>query len=150
MRRRAAGDELVRRAAATGSRGGPTDAERQSQRRFLTLVAAVVIAGSAVVGFSWATRQYHHPTVLDSWQNAYAVFDCRSEAWLPPLEPVPTSTGIRSRGDGLIYIEPAEDAYAGDNATLGLFLNEAGARLTDDELTLPDGTLETIHSENSS
>lgn len=138
-RRRAA---VVARAAASGaSTGSRSGGEQASRRKFLSVVAAVVIVGTMLVGWSWAERQYEHPTTLDSWQNAYAVFDCQDGSWIAPFDSRSNPDGIRSRGDGVIYIEPATDAVAGDNATLEVFLDAMGARLTDDTFTLPDGTV---------
>jgi hypothetical protein len=133
----------VRRAASAASTGSRfrSDGDVRSRRRFLTVVGVVVAAGIAMVSFAWSERQYNHPTVLDSWQNAYAVFDCVAEQWLEPFPSTPDASGIRTRGDGIIYIEPATDAVAGRNATLEVFLNGVGATLTDESLTLPDGTV---------
>lgn len=137
-RRRA---RVVAHAAAAGASGGSrTQFEAESRRRFLGVVASVMLFGTLAVGFVWTERQYDHPTVLDSWQNAYGVFDCQSENWLPPMDSLDNPEGIRSRGDGVIYIEPATEAVAGDNATLERFLSVMGAELTDDSLTLPDGS----------
>jgi len=121
--------------------------EQTSKRKFRSLVAFVVVSGTLLVGFVWDQRQYEHPTTLDSWQNAYAVYDCQAETWLEPFDSAANPDGIRSRGDGIIYIEPASDAVAGDNATLEVFLDSVGAQLTDDQLTLPDGT--TLSEQNS-
>lgn len=106
----------------------------------MLLVTAIVLAGTLLVGFTWADRQYNHPTVLDSWQNAYGVFDCTTESWTEPFTARDSARGIRSRSDGIIYIEPADESVAGDNATLGVFLDAVGANLTDDEFVLPDGS----------
>lgn len=136
-RRRA---EVVARAAAVGGDAGAgTSAEVTSRRKFLSVVASVILIGTLAVGYVWADRQYEHPTVLDSWQNAYAIFDCQTETWLAPFDSRANPDGIRSRGDGIIYIEPATEAAAGDNATLDLFLDAMGAQLSDDRLELPDG-----------
>jgi hypothetical protein len=134
-------DAVARAAAAGTAPGGVSDVEAESRRKFLTLVAGIVVAGILMVAYTWSERQYDHPTTLDSWQNAYAVFDCQTETWQPPFGSRNNPDGIRSRGDGIIYIEPGTDAVAGNNATLGVFLEAVGAELTDDTLTMPDGTV---------
>jgi hypothetical protein len=48
--------------------------------------------------------------------------------------------GIHSHGDGLIHIHPFSSSSAGRNATLGIFLDQEGLSVTDNELVLPDGT----------
>lgn len=106
----------------------------------MALVAAVVIAGTGLVGYTWATRQFNHPTVQDSWQNAYGVFDCTVEDWVEPFDSTNNPNGIRSRNDGIIYIEPASKSVSGDQAQLGVFIENVGASLSDDALTFPDGS----------
>lgn len=109
-------------------------------RQFRALVTVLVIAGSLMVGYAWAQRQYEYPTLFDSWQNAYAVFDCESEAWLEPFDSTNNPNGIRTRNDGIIYIEPTDESITGDNAHLHVFLDNVGASLSDDVLQLPDGS----------
>ncbi len=121
---------------ATSTSSGPD----RGTKHFLVLVAVIIIAGTTMVGFARAERQYEYPTLSDSWQNAYAVFDCRTESWLEPFETLENPNGIRTRGDGVIYIEPSVESAAGKNAQLGLFLDNVGVALDDTTLTLPDGT----------
>ena len=130
--------ELVRRAAQ--SAGHATTADRQGTLRFMAVVALVMVAGSLMVGFAWASRQYHHPTLFDSWQSAYGVYSCESTSWVPPIESANNPNGIRTRGDGVIYIEPTIESATGDGARLDVFLDNVGADLSDDSLVLPDGT----------
>lgn len=124
-------------ARAASSSSGPD----RGTRHFLVLVVAIILAGTTMVGFARAERQYSHPTLFDSWENAYAVFDCQTESWLDPFETVQNPDGIRTRGDGIIYIEPTADSAAGDKAQLGLFMNNVGATLDDTTFTSPDGTI---------
>jgi hypothetical protein len=130
---------LVHRAASLRERG-TLSLDQQTQRRFLMVVALIVIGGIVLIGSIRSERQYAHPTVFDSWQNAYSVFDCETETWLPPIEAQTGANGIRTRADGIIYIEPLDDSATGSNAELSVFLNNVGAVLTDEELVLPDGT----------
>lgn len=130
--------ELVRRAAQSAGRSRGVD--RQGTFRFLAVVALVIVAGSMTVGFAWASRQYNHPTLFDSWQSAYGVYSCESTTWLPPIKSDNNPNGIRTRGDGVIYIEPAVESATGDGARLDVFLDNVGASLANDLLILPDGT----------
>ncbi len=130
--------DLVRRAAR--SAGQSRTAGRQSSLRFLALVAMIVVAGSTMVGFAWASRQYNHPTLFDSWQSAYGVYSCDTTEWLPPIESDNNPNGIRTRGDGVIYIEPTVDSATGNGARLDVFLDNVGAELNEESLVLPDGT----------
>jgi hypothetical protein len=63
--------------------------------------------------------------------------------FLPPFadSTAPDTLGIHTHGDGLIHIHPFVDSVAGRNATLGVFLDRIGLSLTDDTMTLPDGTV---------
>ena len=52
--------------------------------------------------------------------------------------------GIHTHGDGVIHIHPFSQSGAGENATLGTFLEDTDVKLSDNELTigkteLPDG-----------
>jgi hypothetical protein len=49
--------------------------------------------------------------------------------------------GIHTHGDGVIHIHPFADSAAGKKATLGVFLDQVGVSMTNDTLTLPDGTI---------
>lgn len=133
IRKRANAVERVARTAATPSRA------IGSASRFLVLVAVIVVAGSMLVGFAWAERQYEYPTLFDSWENAYAVFDCQSDTWLDPFESLENATGIRTRDDGVIYIEPSVESATGSSARLELFLDSVGATIDDTSLMLPGG-----------
>jgi len=47
--------------------------------------------------------------------------------------------GIHTHGDGLIHIHPFTDSVAGRKATLGVFLDQVGVKMTNETLTLPNG-----------
>lgn len=130
--------DLVRHAAR--SAGHSKTAGRQSSLRFLALVAIIAVAGSTMVGFAWASRQYNHPTLFDSWQSAYGVYSCKVTDWLPPIESDNNPNGIRTRSDGVIYIEPTVESATGDGARLDVFLASVGAELNNESLVLPGGT----------
>ncbi len=48
--------------------------------------------------------------------------------------------GVNATGDGLIHMQPLNERYIGDGANLGAFADSVGMVLSDDALTLPDGT----------
>lgn len=135
---RRSSESAVEQAARAGSTSGRPD---RGAGHFLVLVATIVVAGSMAVGYAWAQRQHEYPTLFDSWENAYGVFDCQTESWLEPFDSLHNPNGIRSRADGVIYIEPNDESATGENAQLGLFLDTVGATLDDDTLTLPDGSV---------
>lgn len=81
------------------------------------------------------------PGLTDHWHAAYGVFIC--DAFEPPFTNEADPNGIHTHADGAIHIHPGaaqQVARAGDDATIGVFMSAAGAELTDDSITLPDGT----------
>jgi hypothetical protein len=78
---------------------------------------------------------------LDFWTAALGVDICGS--WLGNAPSFGLDTGVHSHGDGLVYIHPMKAREAGDNATLGLFLDRGGWTATTDQLALWDGTTHT-------
>ena len=58
----------------------------------------------------------------------------------PPFTDDSDPNGTHTHGDGVMHIHPGaaqQVARAGEDATIGVFLNAAGAQLTDDSLTFP-------------
>ncbi len=102
------------------------------------LWAATVLAGAGLgVGaitsiMIWDPRL---PYIGDHWHAQLAVAVCGE--LLPPFPAFPGS--VHSHGDRIIHIHPLRPEEEGANATLGLFLTGAGARLTESTLTLPSG-----------
>lgn len=115
------------------------------QRRnmgFPALIAAILVVGSVLVFFARDERAAtagEAPAVnRDRWHAAYGVDICGE--FLDPLtDQGVDANGIRTRGDGLIYIYPFVDDAAGPNAVFGLFAEQVGLEITDESLTLPDG-----------
>lgn len=50
-----------------------------------------------------------------------------------------TKAGLHSHGDGLIHIHPFTEEEAGDNATVGRFMDYGGFEVDEEHLTLWDG-----------
>ena len=74
---------------------------------------------------------------LDFWTAALGVRVCG--AWLANAPAAGLETGVHSHGDGLVYVHPFEPDEAGDKATLGLFLQRGGWKVSADQLQLWDG-----------
>ena len=104
-------------------------------RTFAVMIAAVVIAGLAVVGVLAQSREsvvgIAPQAGLDHWHDAISVFGCDGEA-LPPTTNTDHGDGIHSHADSLVHIHPANPAASGPNATLGSYLSASGASITDD------------------
>jgi hypothetical protein len=75
---------------------------------------------------------------LDFWTAALGVRICG--AWLANAPTAGGDTGVHSHGDGLVYIHPFSPDEAGENATLGLYLERGIWKATRDSLQLWDGT----------
>jgi len=77
---------------------------------------------------------YSGPTPRSHWHAAYVVRAC--DEVLDPLSDVDNQVGIHTHDDGVIHIHPGPEAtYTG--ATLGRFLEAAGARISTGRLELP-------------
>jgi hypothetical protein len=111
----------VARAAATG--GGRTS-RGQAPVVWYSTLALVVVLGVASVAFSRHERQAGAvaipPTTSDHWRAAYAFDLCGTVQ--PNLAAPRKSTGITTKGDGLIHIDPKSSSETGANATLGRFV----------------------------
>lgn len=86
------------------------------------------------------TNTVHPIAGDDHWHAIYAMYDCRSGDYLPPILSSADPLGIHSHDDGLIHIHPFFEQSAGENATLRLFFDAMGVELTDGAMTLHDGT----------
>jgi hypothetical protein len=93
------------------------------------------------------------PTVNDHWHAAYGVYLC--DSWYQfagHLETPGTAgyqafarTGIHSHDDGVMHWHPSTSAAVGENAVLGVFLENYGVELTNDSLTFADPTVVTAN-----
>jgi hypothetical protein len=138
---RASSAKKVARAARAGGRGA-----RGGQRRsilFPSSVGMVCVLGVLLIAYARTqdTAEAVHPGLTDHWHAAYGVRICGE--FQPPFENQGDPNGIHTHGDGAIHIHPGaaeQVAKAGDEATLGVFFSAVGGELTDDSITLPDGT----------
>lgn len=99
---------------------------------------AIGIAIAAAVAYPLLNPQFgdpRYPTTDSDWHADYSITICGEER--PPFPDF--GGGIHSDGDGRIHIAPSSPGQAGRSANLGRFFANAGARLTDDYLGLPDG-----------
>lgn len=146
----------AKKIARAARAGGRASGVRQRNLLFPGTIAAIVILGVTMVGFSIREHRADANTVPplagaeglpgDHWHAAYGFWVCGE--WLPPLPEWHDTAGIHSHGDGVIHIHPFGDAGAGRNATMGTFLEEApGVKLTNDKLTVGDESWETGETE---
>jgi hypothetical protein len=140
---KASSSKKVARAARAG--GGRVKGLRQRNLLFPGAVGAIVVLGVGLVGYAWNDRQgeasSEPPALGDHWHAAYGVYVC--DQFVPATSDTATQLGIHSHGDNVIHIHPHSANATGDDATMGLFLDElarGGFELTDDSLTVNDET----------
>lgn len=125
----------AQRAGGRGSRGG-----QQRSLLFPATVTIVCVLGVALIFYARTTdeAEAQEPGLTDHWHAAYGIDICGT------LEPPQTNdadpNGTHTHGDGVIHIHPGaaqQVARAGEDATLGVFMNSFGGELTDDSITFP-------------
>lgn len=116
------------------------------QRRNLgypLLIVGILVVGSVLVFFAREERAVaanEAPVAnQDHWHAAFGLDIC-GEALPNPGDAGPDTRGIHTHQDGLIHIHPFVGAAAGENAVFGRFAEQTAIEVTDDSLTLPDGT----------
>ncbi len=138
---KASSSKKVARAARAAGKGA-----KSGQRRsvlFPATIALVCVLGVTLVAYARSTDEAEalSPGLTDHWHAAYGVYIC--DSFEAPFTNDADPNGIHTHGDGAIHIHPGaaqQVARAGDDATIGVFMNAAGADITDDTITLPDGT----------
>lgn len=138
---RASSAKKVARAARAGGKGAKVGRDRSLL--FPGSIAVVVLLGLALVVYARSTidpAEAVAPGIADHWHEAYGIYACGE--FLPDLQNSADPNGIHTHSDGVIHVHPGaaqEVAVTGKNATVEVFLNAAGATLSDDRLDLPEG-----------
>jgi hypothetical protein len=146
---KASSSKKIARAARAGGRASGV---RQRNLLFPGTIGAIVVLGLALVGFSINEHRADANTIPplaptggepgDHWHASYGFWVCGE--WKANLPTFPSTAGIHSHDDGVIHIHPASEAGAGENATMGTFLEDApDVELTDDKLTIGEESWET-------
>ena len=132
----------VQRAGATG--GGRTYRGQVPANWYAILVLIVIVGLFSIV---YSRYEYRHPSSSPSAPPAvgttwYAGIDfnvCGKS--LPALAANTSTTGISTTGNGVVVIAPTKASQAGDNATLGRFVQGyKGLELTSGSFQYPGGT----------
>lgn len=118
---------------------------KPSKRKAGTLGFSLVIAVMVVVGIVGIVLSRGGdeasavgPAIGDHWHAALGVNICGE--WKPNTPQYEAATGIHSHGDGYIHMHPGSGAGAGQRATVGLFLDQAGEEISENAVELSDGT----------
>lgn len=116
---------------------------QRRQYGYPALIAGIVIVGSVLVFFArdqQSASAGEAPVAnKDHWHAAYALNIC-GENQPNPSDDGPDTKGIHTHGDGLVHIHPFVGAASGESATFQVYADQLGIELTDDSMTLPDGT----------
>jgi hypothetical protein len=131
----------AKKVARAARAGGRSSAGRQRNLLFPGVIGAIVLFGSALVWYAADDRKGDTdvpPVIGDHWHAAFGISVCGE--WQPGIPEFETTTGIHTHGDGVIHIHPFSQSGAGENATLGTFLEDTAVDLSDDELTIGEQT----------
>ena len=137
---KASSSKMVARAARAGGRrasGG-----RQRDLKFPALIGVIVVLGGLLIAFASNDRKSNAeiPPIInqDHWHAAFGIDICGE--FQPAVPEFESPIGIHTHGDGVIHIHPFSSGGAGENATLGVFLDGAGIDLSDTTLKMDGKT----------
>lgn len=138
----------TKKAAKLAKSGQGRTVRFQGGTLFPLVVAIVIVLGLGLIVYSRQSRpaaDASAPTVNDHWHHSYGFYLC--DTWFmltgtledqsSPGFDAFARTGIHSHDDGLMHWHPATSASVGQRATLGLFLDNYGVELTNNELSFP-------------
>lgn len=147
-----ASSSSTKKAARLAQKGKGRKVRFQGGTVFPAAVALTLILGVALIVYSRQTipaADSTPPTVNDHWHAAYGFYIC--DTWYQlngNLEEQNSQgqfvnqkflrTGIHSHEDGVMHWHPYTSAAVGENAVLGVFLDNYDIELTNDTLTIPD------------
>jgi hypothetical protein len=133
----------AKKVARAARAGGRSSAGRQRNLLFPGVIGGIVLLGSALVWFAADERKGDTdvpPVIGDHWHAAFGIYVCGE--WQPDIPEFENTTGVHTHGDGVIHIHPFSQSGAGENATLGTFLEDTDVDLSDDELTIGTNELD--------
>jgi hypothetical protein len=131
----------AKKVARAARAGGRSSAGRQRNLLFPGVIGAIVLFGSALVWYAADERKGATdvpPVIGDHWHAAFGIYVCGE--WQPDIPEFENTTGVHTHGDGVIHIHPFSQSGAGENATLGTFLEDTDIDLSDNELTIGEQT----------
>lgn len=143
-----ASSSSTKKAARLAQKGKGRKVRFQGGTVFPAAVALTLILGIALIVYSRQSipaADETPPTVNDHWHIAYGFYICDTwyrlngnlETQGTPGYQSYARTGIHSHDDGVIHWHPFTSAAVGENAVLGVFLENYGIELTNDSLKIP-------------
>ncbi len=133
---KASSAKKVARAARAGS------SRRIGQRRHLgfpVTVTVIIVLGVLLVWFARDEREaVAEPQTTDHWHAAYGTYLC--DHFADPLTDIGSDAlGIHTHGEGIVHIHPFLNSAAGTNAKTGIFFDQVGLDISNDQISLPSG-----------
>jgi hypothetical protein len=136
---KASSSKKVARAARAGGR---TAGSKQRNLLFPGVIGVIMVLGVALVAFAANDRKSETdvaPVLGDHWHAAVGFYIC--DQFEPDIAEFESRVGIHTHGDGVIHIHPFSQNAAGEDATLGVFLEGTDVELEGDELTIGENEL---------
>lgn len=139
---KASSTKKVARAARTG--GGRTSRGSRTSLFWPAFIGIVVVLGTAGIVYSkdqrapdtTRPRAGGNGVAGDHWHAAIGIDVCGT--FLPNLTDKNKDTlGIHTHGEGIAHIHPFSTVASGNRATLKVFFDMVGARVSDTQMTVP-------------
>jgi hypothetical protein len=133
---KASSTKKVTRVARTG--GGRT-ARGRGSLLWPSVLSITVVVGLALIFVSRNQNQTAFDNIPpqrgDHWHTAYGFYLC--DKFLPNILDQNDPLGIHTHGDGIIHVHPTAVAASGRNATLGVFMDAIGGKVSSSEIEVP-------------
>ena len=139
----------TKRAAKLAQKGKGKRVRFQGGTLFPIVVLAILVLGLGTIVYARASvpdAGSSPPEIGDHWHMAYGFSLCDQPGTFVQLDGDLEAgerfddynrTGVHSHDDGVIHWHPFTSAAVGKRADLGVFLDNYGVELTDDELKFP-------------
>jgi hypothetical protein len=135
----------AKKVARASRAGGKTKVRGQQGLVFPIALGVVILIGLGLIVYargSQPTGTSEPPTTNDHWHTAYGIYIC--DKFIEPIqnqndEVNGTPIGVHTHGDGVIHIHPFSSLATGANATLGVFFDTTGMKMSSGKMELPEG-----------
>lgn len=126
----------AKKVARAARAGGNTSGTRKSIGFPVALVVLAILGVGLVVFARGTDPGDGAPKLGDHWHAAYGIYVC--DRWVANVsDRGADSLGIHTHDDGVVHIHPFLSGATGDKATLGVFFEQTGVKVTDSSITLP-------------
>lgn len=116
----------AKKVARAARAGGRSSGVRQRNLLFPGVITAIIVLGLGLIGFARSDYQDRantvSPLIGEHWHSAYGIYVCGE--FVPATSNFETNVGIHSHADDVIHVHPHTNSGAGENATIGTFLEE--------------------------